>query len=113
MTRNNILRAVSILNELRESLGVRHPGSSVLTINQENLANEVKHKANLSVELFDEHIRKLVDAFFEFSVVYRENHADRFIDDIKTIIRFFYSKDRGNAFEILGFKECLFKFGEI
>lgn len=86
MTRNNTLRAVDILDELRESLGVQHPGSSVLAISHENLVNEVKHKANLSVELFDEHIRKLVDAFFEFSVVYRENHADRFIDDIKNLI---------------------------
>lgn len=87
MTRDHKLRAVAILNELRKSLGVYHPGSSVLSISQENMVNAIKHKANLSVELFDEHIRKLVNEFFDFSVVYRENHTDRFIDDIKTLDR--------------------------
>lgn len=87
MSRDKRSRAVTILNELRTSLGVYHPSSSVLSISQENLVNEIKHKANLSVELFDEHIRKLVNEFFEFSVVYRENHTERFIDDIKTLDR--------------------------
>ena len=86
MSRENQMRAVAILNQLRESLGGNHPGSSVLSISHENLTNEIKHKANLSVELFDEHIRKLVNAFFEFSAIYRENHTERFVTDIKNLL---------------------------
>jgi len=86
MSRETQLRAVAILNELRESLGVKHPGSSVLSISHENIANEIKHKANLSIELFDDHIRKLVNAFFEFSTIYRDNHTERFVNDIKNLL---------------------------
>ncbi|NEN39764.1 hypothetical protein G3V76_24205, partial [Escherichia coli] len=87
----DVQSTLNALQTLEEVLGVRHPiSSAVTTISTESdqladSANQIKYRATMSTEVFDERIRKLVNSFYEFSAVYRENHPERFIQDIQTV----------------------------
>lgn len=89
-----IQQAQDTLNQIKTALGVHHPVASRLyranlsasgDVSLESVANEIKHKSAINVEIFDEHIRELVNNFYLFSDVYREDHAQRFVEDIKQI----------------------------
>lgn len=92
MTRLTELKtSLNALQTLEAVLGARHPiASAVKTISVESdhledSANQIKYRASQSIEVFDESIRKLVNSFYEFSSVYRENHPERFIKDVQSI----------------------------
>lgn len=73
-----------------------HPNRSVLQVSNESIAvsNNIKRQAGFSIEIFDDAIRKAVNEFYEFSAVYREGNADRFIEDIKTLDNLLKESDR-------------------
>lgn len=83
--------SLNALQTLEVVLGENHPiASAVKTISTESdlledSANQIKYRANKSIQVFDESIRKLVNSFYEFSAVYRENHPERFIQDIQSV----------------------------
>lgn len=87
----DVKSTLNALQTLEEALGARHPiSSAVTTISTESdqladSANQIKYRATMSIEVFDESIRKLVNSFYEFSAVYRENHPERFIQDVQTV----------------------------
>lgn len=83
-------QTVAVLANLEEDMGGKHPVSSgsirqlvgnLSDISMESAADIIKLKSSMNVELFDENIRKLVNGFYEFSAVYRDNHVERFIKD--------------------------------
>ena len=87
-------QTVAVLENLEAGLGGQHPVASrsirqligtQSDISMESAADLIKLKSNMNVEIFDEHIRKLVNGFYEFSAVYRENHPERFIEDIRLL----------------------------
>ena len=87
----DVKSTLNALQTIEEALGARHPiSSAVTTISTESdqladSANQIKYRASMSIEVFDESIRKLVNSFYEFSAVYRENHPERFIQDIQSV----------------------------
>lgn len=87
-------QTVAVLENLEAGLGGQHPVASQSIrqligsqsgISMESAADLIKLKSSMNVEIFDEHIRKLVNGFYDFSAVYRENHAERFIDDVRLL----------------------------
>lgn len=87
-------QTVAVLEKLEADLGGKHPVASQSIrqligthsdISMESAADFIKLKSSMNVEIFDEHIRKLVNGFYAFSAVYRENHAERFIEDVRLL----------------------------
>lgn len=100
--RNKMVQTVGVLEKIEDRLGGHHPISSN-SIRQllddpvaslESAASMIKLKSSLNVEIFDDNIRKLVNNFYDFSAVYRENHTDRFIEDIRSLEQYLKKDER-------------------
>ncbi len=79
----NIGRLIS----LTAQMGAHSPSLYMSNISMESVsvANNIKREAGFSIELFDDAIRDAVNEFYEFSATYRENNADRFVEDVRTL----------------------------
>ena len=79
----NIGRLISLTAEM----GAHSPSLYMSNVSLESVAvaNNIKREAGFSIELFDDAIRDAVNEFYEFSAVYRENNADKFIEDVRTL----------------------------
>src|SRR5574344_352388 len=75
------------LNSLTAEMGAHSPSLYMSNVSLESVAvaNNIKREAGFSIELFDDAIRDAVNEFYEFSAVYRENNADKFIEDVRTL----------------------------
>ena len=97
----DVKSTLSALQTLEDALGARHPiSSAVTTLSTESdqlvdSANQIKYRATMSIEVFDESIRKLVNSFYEFTAVYRENHPERFVHDIQTVDLLLQKNEQG------------------
>ena len=58
---------------------------SQISVESTAVASNIKREAGFSIELFDNAIREAVNEFYEFSAVYREGNADKFIEDVRTL----------------------------
>ena len=58
---------------------------SQISVESTAVASSIKREAGFSIELFDNAIREAVNEFYEFSAVYREGNADKFIEDVRTL----------------------------
>ena len=79
----NIGRLISLTAEV----GAHSPSLYMSNVSLESVAvaNNIKREAGFSIELFDDAIRDAVNEFYEFSAVYRENNAGKFIEDVRTL----------------------------
>ena len=97
----DVKSTLSALQTLEDALGARHPiSSAITTLSTESdqlvdSANQIKYRATMSIEVFDESIRKLVNSFYEFTAVYRENHPERFVHDIQTVDLLLQKNEQG------------------
>lgn len=76
-----------IMKQIEEILGVTHPVSSALfsTASLEDNRSSIKFHTHMAVERFDERITEKVNKFYQFSSVYRDDHAEEFIENIKRL----------------------------